>query len=562
MTDNTGPQFDPEDWSPVTLGPAWQRNEDGTFALPERTLGWECLRWTYEYLKGPDGGPWKFTAEQARMILWWYALDEDGNFLYDDGIIQRVKGWGKDPWAAALIAFELCGNCRFSHWDKNGKPVAKQPHEPWIQVAAVSKEQTKNTMKLFPGLFSKAAIKKYGIKIGRVLIHALDGRARVEAVTSSPQTLEGGRPSLLVLNETHHWTASNDGELMALTGRANAAKVGGRALAITNAPQPGMNSVAETDRRAYEDYLAGKTARDNRTMYDSLEAPPQAPLIAEVIPLILTIVRGDSVWLNVDRTTREILDPRTPLARSRRFYYNQIVAADDALIAASEWDPCRNPRLDPLYEGDEIVMGLDGGKSDDATALIAIRIRDRAIFPLGIWEKPPGEAGDTWEVDMTAVDDLVGSSFRKYKVRAFFSDVNPIQSYVDRWSDEFRNQLLVKAVPGKSAVGFDMRGNQQEITRANEALVGAIRERAITFGTDSDALQDRKLKLNLILREHVLNCFQRENRWGMSFGKESRESDRKVDAYAATLLAYVALNKYLESGKTPKKERSGKGWFF
>lgn len=870
--------FDPHNFEPVKIGPSWQTDEDGQFILPELTLGFECLQWTYEYLKSPNGGPWTYTPEQARLVCWWYALDKRGRFTYSDGVIQRVKGAGKDPFAAALAAFELCGPCRFSHWGPDGKPVGKQPHEPWIQIAAVSREQTKNTMKLFPGLFNAEAKKRYDLKIGRELIHSQGGLGRIEAVTSSPATLEGGRPSLLILNEalaldtpiptpngwttmgaletgdrifgsdgkattvtealpvqhgrktyevyfqdgtsvvasdghlwsvygsnnptklvtlnteemansgrnywtprpgprrygevvlpvdpyllgawlgdgstgacnitaadddapvlqasllergiethllasshgkaqrvsfsnragfqarmgpaparalralpcfrdkhvpaqyltasieqrtellrglmdtdgcatkdgycifvgrkrlaedvlellrslgqvahiafaaddrsrdggcyrvgfapfdiqpfsfsrkaarvkpanarrkvrigsitevpsvpvrciavdaedrlfqagpsghvthnTHWWVKANEGHDMALTGRANCAKVGGRAMAITNAPQPGMESVAEQDRRAYEDVLAGR-AMDVGTMYDSLEAPPGAPLTVEAIPYVLARVRGDAYWLDVERTMREILDSRTPASRSRRFYYNQIVASEDALILPDEWDGCRVTDT-ALSPGDEIVLGLDGGKSDDSTALVAIRISDRFAQPLGVWEKPRQETDPPWEVDMTLVDDVVGNAFATYAVRAFFSDVHPIQSYVDKWSDEYRDTVLIKAAPGKSAIGFDMRGNNQEITRANEFLVGAIRDGQIHHAGHP------------VLREHALNTFQRPNRWGMSFGKESRESLRKVDAYAALLLAFIALNKYLESGKKPDKKSLKRGWF-
>jgi len=47
--------------------------------LPERTLGWTVLEWTVEYLRQPDGPeagqPWRFTPEQVRIVLWWYAVD-------------------------------------------------------------------------------------------------------------------------------------------------------------------------------------------------------------------------------------------------------------------------------------------------------------------------------------------------------------------------------------------------------------------------------------------------------------------------------------------------------
>ena len=54
------------------------------------------------------GAPWRYTAEQARLTLWWYAMDPATNrFLWRDGVIQRLKGWGKDPLIATWSAFEF-----------------------------------------------------------------------------------------------------------------------------------------------------------------------------------------------------------------------------------------------------------------------------------------------------------------------------------------------------------------------------------------------------------------------------------------------------------------------
>lgn len=80
------------------LGPSWQ-SEDDQWRLPEKTLGWEVLGWCADYLNGfesdpSDPSPLMLTDEQARLILWWYAVDNNGNFVYRKGVIQRLKGWG------------------------------------------------------------------------------------------------------------------------------------------------------------------------------------------------------------------------------------------------------------------------------------------------------------------------------------------------------------------------------------------------------------------------------------------------------------------------------------
>jgi hypothetical protein len=104
----------PEVVEPFTLGPTWKRGPDGRFILPEYTLGWQCLAWTKMYLQHYVGKAWQYTPEQARLTLWWYAMDPvSRRFLWRDGVIQRLKGWGKDPLIATWSAFEFVGPCRF-----------------------------------------------------------------------------------------------------------------------------------------------------------------------------------------------------------------------------------------------------------------------------------------------------------------------------------------------------------------------------------------------------------------------------------------------------------------
>src|SRR5690606_35107901 len=130
----------------------------------------------------------QFTMEQARFLLWWYAVREDGRFLYRDGVFQRLKGHGKDPLGACLSAGEMLGPVRVVDWDAGG-PVGGESTAAWVQTAAVSLKQTKNTMRLFPQLFTAEAKAHYGIQIGREQVHALGDTRFMEAVTSSPASL-------------------------------------------------------------------------------------------------------------------------------------------------------------------------------------------------------------------------------------------------------------------------------------------------------------------------------------------------------------------------------------
>ena len=330
---------------PVSIGPTWRRGSDGKFAWPEISLAGQIIEWAETYLRQPDGDaagePWAYTPEQVRFLAWWFAIDENGRWLYRSGMLRRVKGWGKDPVGATLCAIEFVGPCRFAGFDANGDPVAAPHPASWVLTAAVAKDQTRNTMTLFPGLLSPEVVNEYGIDIGKEILYANAGRCRLEAVTSSPRALEGPRATFTLKNETQHWLLNNDGHEMAKVIARNAAKSrdgSARVLAISNAHQPGEDSDAEHDYEAWLSIEQGKS-RSTSFLYDSIEAPPDVELADELqLRAGLAAARGDSIWLSIDSYVDEFYDTRNSVATSRRFYLNQIVAAEDAWIAPVEYD--------------------------------------------------------------------------------------------------------------------------------------------------------------------------------------------------------------------------------
>ncbi|GHF38571.1 hypothetical protein GCM10010218_19660 [Streptomyces mashuensis] len=65
--------------------------------MPERTLAWEILGWAERYIVQPDGeragSPWRFSDEQIRFLAHWFAVDENGRWVYSSGCLRRSKGW-------------------------------------------------------------------------------------------------------------------------------------------------------------------------------------------------------------------------------------------------------------------------------------------------------------------------------------------------------------------------------------------------------------------------------------------------------------------------------------
>ncbi|RLK22631.1 phage terminase large subunit-like protein [Micromonospora sp. M71_S20] len=530
-----------------------------------KTLGWGVIDWVEAWLLQPDGDeagePYRLTREQLNFVLWFYAIDNRGRFIYRRAVLRRAKGWGKSPFLGALALAELCGPVRFARWNEDGEPVGKPHPAPWIVIAGVSETQTENTMAAIRSMVEQSAlVEAEGLDIGKTRIFTPSG-GKIMPVTASSSTQEGARPSFAIMDETHHWMESNGGYALAKVIRRNLAKSRdgmARAIETTNAHGPGQDSVAEV---SYLAYLAQqeKRTRGKGILYDSREAPGSIDLSnRDELMDGLAMAYGDSLWVDLERIAEEVYDPATPPEEARRFYLNQIVAAADSWLAPHEYDangPEERskkglPALAPLKrsepgkwrEVDTVCLGFDGGRTDDSSALVAVRMSDGAAFLLGLWEKPEGPSGVGWEVNQDDVRGVVDNAFATLDVIGFFSDVAYWETDVDRWRELYGERLLVKATT-RHTIAWDMRSHQGDTVRAVEALHRAF--------IDGEVPHDGEPRL----RRHVLNARRRPNRWGVSFGKETRESPKKVDALAALLLAVMARQRVIADGALAKRRK-------
>lgn len=541
---------------PHLLGPTWQKTIEDGWHLPERTLGWGVINWWAEYVKSPGGESagemFLPTLEQARFTLWWYALDENGFYAYREGVLRRLKGWGKDPYAAALALAELCGPVAFSHFEENGEPVGKIRHAAWIQVAAVSQEQTGNTFGLFPIMVSQKLKQTYGLEVNKTIIYSAAG-GKIESITSSPASMEGKRPTFVIQNETQWWGCGPDGKLneghaMSDVIEGNVTKIpGARKLSICNAHIPGYDTVAERDYDTWQDVQSGK-AVDTAMLYDALEAPADTPLseipsekedpegyAAGVQKLRegIIVACGDSDWLPVEEIIQSVLNVRNAVTESRRKFLNQVNAHEDSWLSPQDWD--KIALTDPVFKlnpGERITLGFDGSKSNDWTALVACRVSDGCLFLIKVWD-PENYSNN--EVPREDVDATVRSMFARYEIVAFRADVKEFEAYVDQWSTDFRKQIKVNASPA-SPVAFDMRGQTKRFALDCERLQDAVIEREVFHDG------------NAILRQHVLNARRYPTTYdAISIRKQSKDSGKKIDAAVCCVLAFGARYDFLVS---------------
>ena len=488
---------------------------DGEFP----SLGWAVYDWTRKYLQVPDGPlagePLELTDEQLTILVRWYGLDDKGHWLYRRGAKRAPQGWGKSPFLGAICLAELAGPTVFDGWDSQGEPVGVAPGSPWVQVAAVSEDQTDNTFAAAYAMVSNSELAGSVVDVGATRMFLAGRQGRLEPVTASAGSRLGQRITFAVLDETHLWTSRNGGVKLAATIRRNAGKMNGRTFESTNAPLIGEDSVAEKTWKASVAGAAG-------LLYDAVEAPPVEDLTdTTAVRAALVQSYGDSVrWVDLDRLVLEIADPSTDPADTRRFYFNQLTSGGECPFDMLVWDELADPDRQ-VKKGARVGVGFVGF-SNDRTVLFGCT-DDWHLFRIAVWAKPPG-ADDDWRVPRLDVDTLLRETFSKYRVRGMFADPPMWRSELEVWQSRWGARVL--ALETRVASRFAPRCDR---------FATAIRERTLSHDGDVDL----RAALAASARRQVrLNDDETDGRTQFVITKTD---SRKIDDAVTAILALGAI---------------------
>lgn len=413
----------------------WRGPEhDGEFP----SLGWGLLDWfesNFKIADGPMAGqPLVMTDEQATIIVRFYAIDDRGRWVYRRASVRRAQGWGKSPLLGAVSLGELCGPTRFDGWDAAGEPVGVAPVAPWVQIAALSEDQTDNTYASVHGMAAESDLANTVMDVGITRIYLKDNKpGRLEPVTSAAGSRLGQRITFCVIDEPHLMTKRNGGVKLAATVRRNAGKMNGRTFESTNAHRPGENSVAEGTFKAHLVGAAG-------LLYDSVEAPKVEDMRDLVeVRAALTVAYGDSaMFVDLDRIANEIIDPGTDEDDARRFYLNQLVSGTGR-IDMSLWPDLVD--ADSVEAGSVIGLGFDGSISGDSTILWGCT-EDAKLFELGVWERPEDAPRD-WRVPRVEVRAAVRDAFARFRVGRMLCDPPKWYTEIEDWAQEFGDEVVL-----------------------------------------------------------------------------------------------------------------------
>lgn len=479
----------------------------------------------------------ELTGEQRGRVVDYYELDpRSGRRVVRRAALRRPKGAGKSPEGGYLAFAELCCPVLFDGW-VDGQPVGRLHPEPWVQLAAVSEDQTDNVMVwLFEQLADRPDMRaRRGIDLGRSRVYLTDRPGRIEPVTAAAGSREGQRVTFAVLDQTEAWTRENGGRRLADTLRRNAAKMQGWTLELQNAPEPGDGSVADETARASEKAAAG-------VLFDDRPAPEVRDLSdTAALHDALRHAYGESAaeaggWVDLPRLVDEIQDPATDPADARRYYLNQATPMARRAFDRQSWAACEQPGVVP--DGELVVAGFDGSRFDDATALVACSVVSGRVWLVGLWES---DGSDDWEVPEADVSAAVDELFDRWQVWRLYADPPRWEATVAAWSGRHRYKLPRPSSPPHQRVFEWWTNRPRQIGVACRNVAGAVRAGELVHGGDADLTRHM---FNAVRRQVASRDDEGHPLW--TLGKES--PSRKIDAAMALVLAWEARMDALAAG--------------
>lgn len=481
------------------------------------------------------------TREQAFRLVDYYALDPvSGRRLIRRAAIRRPKGAGKSPEAAYCGYAELVGPAIFAGFE-DGQPVGRQHHDPWVQFAAVSEDQTDNVQVwLFDTLNDRPEVCiERGIDLGRTRIYLKGRPGRLEPVTAAAGSREGQRITFAGLDQTESWYTTNGGVKLAGVLQRNAAKMGGWSLELQNAPELGDGSVADRTAKAAEKQSAG-------VLFDTREPPGHDNIDMtdpeQLLPALQFAYGESAAWVDLNRLVEEILDPATDPSDAKRYYLNVAAPSSDWAFDRPRFRSLGGSDLVPK-RGSLIVAGFDGSRHDDATAIVACEVETGNMWTVACWERPE-HAGDDYEHPEDEVNAAVAEMFDEFQVWRMYCDPPWWESTIASWAGKH------KGSDRKPAVVNWWTNRWRPIGYACQAFATSIRAGELHHQVDGEDRDD-------VLTRHVCNAVKRQVNARDEAGKplwtiSKPAPGRKIDAAMAAILAWEARRDAVAAGVKPK----------
>jgi hypothetical protein len=231
----------------------------------------------------------------------------------------------------------------------------------------------------------------------------------------------------------------------------------------------------------------------------------------------------------MDRKYRDMRDPRIcpDWATAARYFLNRPMSGKDVwipkeIVERQTFDDVAEVTGEPGFElmpaGTSVCLGFDGSLNEDSTVLIASRMSDGFIWPVGIWEKPAGLEGMGWEVPRAQVLAKIRATFVRYDVVRFYGDPHEWRTDLDTLATDLGEKRVIQWATTRDVQMAAALGRLHTDLITREVWMSACKAMVEHFG---NAYVRMKGRLRLVR-------------------KENDKSSRKIDSVVGAALAYEA----------------------
>lgn len=209
---------------------------------------------------------------------------------------------------------------------------------------------------------------------------------------------------------------------------------------------------------------------------------------------------------------KALLPPMTRESTFRRARLCQFATdTDGAFLPQGVWDSLCTTQ--PIPDGTEVVVALDGSFSDDTTALLAATVSAEPHFDtIRVWQRPNGD--DSYRVPVSEVEQQIRDACRRWRVTEIIAD-------------PFRWTRTMQALEAEKLPIVEFPHSPARLTAATGDLYSAAVNGKLTHSGDRQ------------LAEHVAAAVITEDARGIRLAKASRSrAARKIDLAACLVMAH------------------------
>lgn len=452
---------------------------------------------TKDSVGGMAGSPMRLRQWQRDLLINAFASDGEG-FRHRVNLVGVPRKNGKSALASGIALWSLLTG----------------PRGGEVYSCAADKDQARIVFGEAKKMLENEPELAEMAKIYRDAIEIPSTGSVYRVLSAEAFTKEGLSPTMVIFDELH---AQPDRELFDVMQLAQGAR-GSLAtmFCITTAGQ--KSDSTGQDSIAYSLYQYGqKVSRgevDDPSFFMAWwEAAPEADHRLPETWIDANPGFGD---LNsADDFSSTVL--RTPEAEFRTKRCNQWVSSNLTWLPTGKWDELTAER--EITPDDELIIGFDGSFSGDTTVLVGCTVPKEEdekphLFLIKAWEKQPTD-DNNWRVNITDVENEIITFCQNYpKVREIACDPY-------RW----QRSMAILDEMGLPIVEFPST-SAARMVKATATFFDAVMDGKLTQSGDP------------MLARHLDNAVLKIDNIGPRIVKENRNSNRRIDAAVAALIAY------------------------